>query len=171
MTSIGIDELTHKEIKTLSKVHKKSIVDFMRCAAVYFKQTGIDPEQAIIESPQKAIKELTRRVEQIIGVVKAQQQDMMNPLLEQLTLLVKGVETLLGDAPKESTFKTVLSRTEEMIEADQTHHMEQLQTQHKYYKGQADLQQQTNLNTIKKLDEVLAGMDKMAATLKVISNR
>ncbi len=164
MKTIGIDDLTHKELKNLCKAHKKTIVEFLRYGVVYFKKTGIDPEHSIDESPQKAIKELTRRVDQIIGVIKAQEQDKMNPLLEQLMMLVRRSEILLNDAPKESTFKAVLSRTEEMIDADQKHHLEQLETQHKYYKEQLDTQQQTNANTIKKLGEVLARLDKMAET-------
>ncbi len=167
MKTIGIDDYTHKELKNLCKVGRRSMVEFVRQGVVYFKKTGIDPGQSPNDSPQKAIQELTRRVEQIIGVIKTQEQDRINPLLEQLMMLVRRGEILFGDAPKETTFKSVLHRTEEMIEADQKHHLEQLNTQHKYYKEQMDsLQKNYQQNTsaiIKKMDEVLAGLDKMTA--------
>jgi hypothetical protein len=161
MKTIGIDDYTHKELKSLCSAHKKSIIEFIRYGVIYFKKTGIDPEQSSNENPQKAIKELTRRVDQVIAVIKAQQQDTMNPLLEQLMMLIRRMEILVGDAPKESTFKAVLSRTEEMIEADQKHHLEQLQTQHNYYKDQMNSHEQTSGSTLKKLDEVLNRLDKM----------
>jgi prefoldin subunit 5 len=175
MKTVGIDDFTHKQLKSLCKTYGKSIVEFIRHGVVYFKKTGINPEESTNESPQKAIRELARRVEQIIGVIKAQQQDTMNPLLEQLMMLVSRMEMLLGDAPKETTFKIVLSRTEEMIEADQKHHLEQLTTQHKYYKEQMDALQksygQINEVTLEKMDEVLTGLDKMTVAMKGLNNR
>ena len=166
MKNVTIDDFTHKELKSLCRSHKKSIIEYLRHGVLYFKKTGIDPGQSIIESPQKAIKELSRRLDQVIGVIKAQEQDKMNPLLEQLMMLVKRVEMLLGDAPKESTFKAVLTRTEEMIEADQTNHLQQLESQHKYYKQQMDSSEQRSTVTDKKLDEVLSRLDKMAEAIR-----
>jgi len=165
LKTVNVDGHTHNELKKLSKAYKNSIGEFIRYGVIYFKKTGINPQESAEENPQKAIKELTRRVEQIIGVIKSQEQDKINPLLESIMMLVRRTELLLSDAPKESTFKTVLTRTEEMIEADQKHHYEQLTTQHKYYKGQAENQQQTNQSAAKKLDELLAGLDKMTALL------
>lgn len=169
MKTISIDEYTHKELKSLCKSYKKSIVEFTRHGVMYFKKTGIDPERSSTESPQKAIQELSKRVEQIIAVIKVQEQDKMNPLLEQLMLIVRRLELMLNDAPKETSFKTILNRTEEMMEADQKNHVEQLKTQHKYYKDQLDQLQknyeQTNGDTIKKLDEVMGRLDKMTAIL------
>lgn len=174
MKTINLNEITHKNLKVLSKSHKKTMVEFVQLAVVYFKKTGIDPELPTTESPQNAIKELSKRVEQIIGVVKTQEQEKMNPLLEQLMMLVRRAEMLLNDAPKESTFKTILGTTEKMIEADQEHHVEQLKTQHKYYKDQVELQQKNyelaNAVTVKKMDEVLQGLDKMTAVLKTIKS-
>ena len=150
------------------------MVKFLQHGVLYFKKTGINPELALSESPQSAIKELSKRVEQIIGVVKTQEQEILNPLLEQLMMLVRRAEMLLTDAPKESTFKTILGTTEKMIESDQEHHVEQLKTQHKYYKDQVEQLQKnfelTNAATLKKMDEVLQGMDKMTAFLKTIKS-
>ena len=175
MKTINLDEYTHKELKSLCKVGKRSMVEFIRQGVVYFRKTGIDPNGSPDESPQKSIKELTRRVEQIIGVIKAQEQDKMNPLLEQLMMLVSRGEILFGDAPKESTFKSVLHKTEEMIEADQNHHLEQLNTQHKYYTDHMDSvdkkYQQAIGGSIKKMDEVLAGQVKMTALLEGLKIR
>ena len=170
MKTINLDEYTHKELKSLCKKGKRSMVEFVRQGVVYFKKTGIDPSESVNESPQKAIRELAHRVEQIIGIIKTQEQERMNPLLEQLMMLIRRGEILFGDAPKESTFKSVLHKTEEMIEADQNHHLEQLNTQHKYYEDHMNTleknYQQRSLATLKKLDEVVAQLDKMTAALK-----
>lgn len=170
MKSIGINNNVHKEIKSLCKAHKKGIGEFISDAVLYFKQTGIYPEQHSVESPQKSIKELSKRVEQIIGVIKAQEQDKMNPLLETLMMLTRRAEMILSDAPKETTFKTVLHKLENMMEADQKQHIEQLKTQHKYYKEQSQYLQknheQSYAEVVKKMNEVVSNMDKMTVLLE-----
>lgn len=159
MKSIGVSERTHKEVRTVCKNLEINIGEFVHYSAIYFKRTGIDPSKPDSESPYKVVKELEKRMGQVIAYIKTHESDKLNPLLEQLMMLVRRAELMLNDAPKETTFKTVLSRMEEMMEADQKHHLEQLKTQHKYYKEQLEHLQksneQTNTNIIKKMDEVI----------------
>jgi hypothetical protein len=175
MKTISINDPTHKELKALCKTYKITIVEFMQYGVLYFKQTGINPEQVPSESPQKAIKELGKRVEQIIGVIKAQEQDKINPLLEKIMMLVRRAELILNDAPKEATFKTVLSHTEEMMDTDQKHHVEQLKAQHKYHKEQLDILQknheQTNSNSLKKMEEIMTKLDKMTVAINRLDTK
>jgi len=169
MKSIGISERTHKEVISICKSLEIRIGEFVHYSAHYFKKTGIDPSKPDSESPYKVVKEMERRIGQVISYIKTHESDKLNPLLEQLMMLVRRSEIMLNDAPKESSFKDVLKRMEEMMEADQKHHLEQLKTQHKYYKEQLEHLQksyeQTNANSIKKMDEVISRLDKMAATL------
>ncbi len=164
MKSIGVSEQTHKEVIKVCKTLEINIGEFVHCSALYFKKTGIDPSKPDNESPYKVVKELERRVGQVIAYIKTHESEKLNPLLEQLMMLVRRAEIMLNDAPKESTFKNILNRMEEMMESDQQHHMEQLKTQHKYYKEQLEHLQksyeQTNANTIKKMDEVIKQLTK-----------
>jgi len=165
MTTIGIDEISHKELKSLCKAHKKSIVEFMRHTVIYLKKTGIDPEHSPNETPQKAIHELSKKLGYAIGFMKAQELEKINPLLETMMMLVRRAELMLNDAPKETSFKSTLNKMEEMMEADQNYHLEQLKNQHKYYTDQLDLlqkrQDQANAIVSKKMDELRAQLDKM----------
>lgn len=133
MKTINIDEATHRELKSLSKSHQKTMVDFIKLAVLFFKQTGINPENPQAENPQKAIRELSKRTEQIIGVIKAHEQDKLNPLLETIMMLVRRTEMMLNDAPKETSFKSIISRMETMMDEDQKYHLEQMKAQHKFY--------------------------------------
>ena len=175
MKTVSINEPTHKELKALCKTHKKSIVEFMQFGVLYFKQTGIDPEHAFSESPQKAIKELSKRVEQIIGLIKTQEQEKINPLLETIMMLVRRLEMMLNDAPKETSFKAVITRMETMMEEDEKYHSQQMKAQDKFYKESLEEilkgHDQVNAEGIKKLDEVLGKVENMAVTLRELKSK
>lgn len=156
MPTVSINKLTHKELKSLCKMYQITIIDFIQHGVNYFKQTGINPEHVPLESPRKAIRELTLRVEQIIGVVKTHEHEKLNPLLEHIMMLCRRIELLLNDAPKESTFKVVLTRIEDVIDEDKKRHVEQLRAQEKHYKLVMDADQ-------KILHEIMSKMDKMTA--------
>ncbi len=133
LSTVNVNQGTHKLLKSLSKTHDKPIVELIQFMALYMKQSGLNPDQVTSESPQKAIKELSKRVDQVIGVVKVLEQEKLNPLLEQIMMLVRRSEMVLKDAPTESSFKTVIARLETMIEEDQKYHTEQLKAQHDFY--------------------------------------
>jgi hypothetical protein len=156
--TINVSGTTHKELKALCKAQKKSIVEFIQYGVLYFKQTGIDPEVAQTDSPQKNIRELTKRVEQIKGMIEAPVQDKMKSLFENIMILVRRSESLFNEAPKEATFKTVITRLEEMMEEDQKYHSEQLKAQHNFYTESIEdilkKYDHSNARGNKKLDEM-----------------
>src|SRR5438105_3514634 len=93
--TIAVDEQTHAEVKTLSKTLDLELGEFVKHSAVYFKKTGIDPSKSDNESPLKAIKELDKRVGQIVFFIKTQEHEKLNPLLEQLILVTRLLDEAL----------------------------------------------------------------------------
>lgn len=108
MTTIAIDKLTHKEAKALSKTLELTLGELMKHGVIYFKKTGIDPSKSDIESPYKAIKELEKRVGQVVGYIKTQEQEKLNPLLEQLILVSRKLDEALIKLPASERFEQVI---------------------------------------------------------------
>ncbi len=163
MKSIAIDEQAHKEVKAVCKTLGLNIGEFVLYSATYFKKTGIDPSKDESESPHKVVKELERRIGQVIAYIKTHEKDKLNPLLESLIILSRQMEDTIQKAPKSERFEHVLKQINEMVDADQNHHVEQLKKQDNYYRQILEtLQknyQQTHTKNINKLDE-MAGVIK-----------
>ena len=163
MKSIALSEGAHKEVKILCKTLGLNIGEFVQQSAYYFKKTGINPSKSDSESPHKVVKELERRIGQGIAYIKTHEQEKINPLLENIMMLVRRLEMTLNDAPKEATFKAVITRMETMMEEDQKYHNEQLKAQHKFYTESLERilknHDQTNAEGIKKMNEVLLKMN------------
>lgn len=162
MPTINLRDDTHKELKTLSQIHSRSMLDFIHHAVIYFKHTGINPEESVLESPQKAIRQLSRTVEQMTGVFEAQEKERLEPLMLKIRVLLLRMESMLNDAPTESSFKSILNQTEKMMEEDSKRYIEQLKTQHKFYTQQNESVHKSNQEVLNKVSEVLAKLDKMA---------
>jgi hypothetical protein len=106
--TIAVNAQTHAEVKTLSKTLNLELGEFVKHSAVYFKKTGIDPSKSDNESPLKAIKELEKRVGQVVGFIKAQEQEKLNPLLEQLIFLTRTLDEAIKILPKSERFDQVV---------------------------------------------------------------
>ncbi len=104
MTTIAIDERTHKEAKTLCKTLDLNLGELVQHSVQYFKKTGIDPSQADSESPHKVVKELEKRIGQLVAFIKKQEQEKMNPLLENLIILKHQMEDILKELPTTESF-------------------------------------------------------------------
>ena len=108
MTSIAVDQHTLKEARIASKTLDLSLGKFVLHSAVYFRKTGIDPSKSDMESPYKAIKELEKRVGQVVAYIKTQEQEKLNPLLEQLIILTRGLDEVLKKVPVSERFEQVI---------------------------------------------------------------
>ncbi len=109
MTTIAIDERTHKEAKTLCKTLNLNLGELVQHSVQYFKKTGIDPSKADSESPHKVVKELEKRIGQLVAFIKTQEQEKMNPLLENLIILKGQMEDILQKLPKAERFETTIA--------------------------------------------------------------
>ena len=163
MKSIAIKERDHKEVKAFCKTIGLNIGEFVPCAATYFKRTGIDPSKDDSESPHKVVKELERRIGQVIAYIKTHEKDKLNPLLESLIILTRQMEDAIKKAPKAERFEHIVLKINEMMEADQNNHTEQLKEQHKYYTQILETQQKNHQQTLAKNNTKL---DEMAAIIK-----
>ena len=108
MPSIAIDQHTHKEVKIICKTLDVPYGKFVLYSAEYFRKTGIDPSKSDIESPYKAIKELEKRVGQVVAYIKTQEQDKLNPLLDQLISLTRKLDEALKKLPASERFDQVI---------------------------------------------------------------
>jgi predicted TIM-barrel fold metal-dependent hydrolase len=108
MPSIAIDQHTHKEVKIICKTLDIPYGKFVLHSAVYFRKTGIDPSKSDNESPLKAIKELEKRVGQVVAYIKTQEQEKLNPLFEQLIILTRGLDEATKKLPASERFEQVI---------------------------------------------------------------
>src|ERR1035437_4494201 len=106
--TIAVNAQTHAEVKTLSKTLNMELGEFVKHSAVYFKKTGIDPSKSDNESPLKAIKELEKRVGQVVAYIKTHEQEKLNPLLDQLISLTRKLDEALNILPKSERFDQVI---------------------------------------------------------------
>ena len=106
--TIAINAQTHAEVKTLSKTLNMELGEFVKHSAVYFKKTGIDPSKSENESPVKIMKELEKRVGQVVAYIKTHEQEKLNPLLDQLIILTRKLDEALNILPKSERFDQVI---------------------------------------------------------------
>lgn len=175
MPTIAVNEQTHKEAKALCKNLGINLGEFVKSSTHYFKRTGIDPSKSDNESPHKVVKELERRIGQVIAFIKTQERDKLNPLLEHLVILSRALEDTLEKAPKEETFIKVMNRVSEMEEAEQKNHLEQMQQQQKYYRQLLEHLQNNYMqlynSTTKKVDEMTEAVKDLTAQQQQLVNK
>ncbi len=105
---IAIDGQAHKEAKALSKTLELELGKFVQHITAYFRKTGIDPSKSDNESPLKAIKELEKRVGQVVSFIKTQEQEKLNPLFEQLIFLTRKLDETMQKLPASERFDQVI---------------------------------------------------------------
>ncbi|MDF4221077.1 BfmA/BtgA family mobilization protein [Maribacter sp. M208] len=79
--SIIIGQRGHKDIKTLSETFGSSIGSLVEAMITYFKRTGINPRDAINESPSTMIKALDKR---IVSFLRVQERDILKPMRDEV---------------------------------------------------------------------------------------
>jgi tRNA U55 pseudouridine synthase TruB len=107
-TSIAVDQHTLKEARITSKTLNLSLGKFVLHSAEYFRKTGIDPSKSDIESPYKVMKELEKRVGQVVAYIKTHEQDKLNPLVDQLISLTRKLDEALKKLPASERFDQVI---------------------------------------------------------------
>ena len=105
---ITIDGQTHKEAKALSKTLELELGKFVQHSTAYFRRTGIDPSKSDNESPLKAIKELEKRMGQVVAFIKTQEQEKLNPLFEHLIILTRKLDDASQKLPSSERFDLVI---------------------------------------------------------------
>lgn len=109
MHNIAVDDHAHKDAKTLCKTLDLTLGEFFKHCVIYVKKTGIDPSKADSESPHKVVKELEKRIGQLVAFIKKQEQEKMNPLLENLIILKHQMEDILKKLPQAERFETAIT--------------------------------------------------------------
>ena len=170
MKSIAISAQGHKEVKTLCKTLGLNMGEFVEHSTHYFKKTGIDPSKSDSESPHKVVKELEKRISQVIAYIKTHETDKLNPLLEHLIIISRQIEDTIQKAPKEETFIRVMNKVSETDLEQQKYNLEQQKAQHKYYRDILEHleknYQQTHTITMKKMDEMAEVINAVKAIIE-----
>jgi hypothetical protein len=125
MKSIGISDNAHKQVKKFCQTLGITIGEFVEYSAIYFRSAGIDPSKSDAESPHKVVKELEKRISQIVGVMKTHEREKLDPLLENLIILKQQLEDLIIKAPKAARFEDIITRINELREEESKNQKEQ----------------------------------------------
>ncbi|HEY4800423.1 MAG TPA: BfmA/BtgA family mobilization protein, partial [Bacteroidia bacterium] len=94
--------------KLVCKTFDLTLGEFVLHSAAYFRKTGIDPSASGIESPYKAIKELEKRIGQVVAYIKNHEQEKLDPLLEQMIIVSRRLEESLKKLPASERFDQVI---------------------------------------------------------------
>lgn len=108
MPTIAINERSHADAKVICKTLDLTLGEFTQHGISYFKKTGIDPSKSDNESPYKAIKELEKRVGQVVAFIKTHELEKLNPLFEQLIILSRKLDEALRKLPASERFDQVI---------------------------------------------------------------
>jgi len=78
--SIQIGEKHHKELQKLSQSLGQTYGCLVEKMILYFKRTGIDPDDLKNESPTHKIQQLDKR---LVSFLKVQERDILKPLRQE----------------------------------------------------------------------------------------
>src|ERR1035437_5815129 len=126
MTTIAIDEKTHKEAKTLCKTLDLTLGELVQHGVLFFKKTGIDPSKSEGENPLKAIKELSQRVGQVVGFMKEHEQEKLKPLHDELNILSRRLGDSLKILPTSERFEEVVKNIIDHTNSSEDHHVKRM---------------------------------------------
>jgi len=92
--TIKISDHSHSQLKKLSKTHDLDMGGFVEAAIQYFKRTGENPADPH-SSPQAALEEMNKRLSQVIGFIRKQEENHLLPIVEKLSYSNKLMEEYL----------------------------------------------------------------------------
>lgn len=124
--SIQIQERHHKDLQKLSESLGQSYGKLVEKMILYFKRTGINPDDMKNESPSSRIQQLDKR---FVSFLKAQERDILKPLRQETYEYHEILNKELKDA--RSSINNNLARldTNEKIRKDQI--LDELNSQRK----------------------------------------
>ena len=170
MTTIAIDKHTHKDAKTLCKTYELNLGELVQHSVVYFKKTGINPSQADNESPHKVLKELEKRIGQVVAFIKTHEQEKLNPLLEHLIIISRQLDDTIKILPTVEHFKKVTTNVDKYIAAIKDNHTKQVALL-KEEQQKINQQNQTERNTLTSaLNNLTKAFNTLQAGQKEINN-
>ncbi|GAB1858324.1 hypothetical protein MHTCC0001_31610 [Flavobacteriaceae bacterium MHTCC 0001] len=101
--SIIISAKHHKELSKLSTAYKMPYGAFVESMILYFKKTGINPNEPANENPSALIKTLDKR---IVSFLKVQERDILNPMRNEVYESTKQ---------QEDNFKNLVSNLNHLL--------------------------------------------------------
>lgn len=81
-STVAISEATAKKLDRFCKQNGITKKEFVELSLQYFLKQGINPK--INESPSAELQKIGKRIDQIFGFMKTQEQDFLRPLILQV---------------------------------------------------------------------------------------
>lgn len=103
--SIIINQRSHKDLKVLATNFNSPIGGLIESMILYFKRTGINPNDGIKENPSAMIKVLDKR---IVSFLRVQERDILKPMRDEVFLNSKSQSELLEELTE--NLQNLLSR-------------------------------------------------------------
>lgn len=166
MPNIAVDNRTLEEAKKLTKTHNLTLGELVQHSVIYFKKTGINPSDADNENPLKAIKELERRVGQIVNYITKQDKEKLNPLLEGMLGLKRGLDDSLKKLPAAERFEKVIDGINKYIATESENHKKQMALLTQSHQKIADESRDERLALIKSINSLQAEQQEIKQVIK-----
>lgn len=109
--AVPMDDDIHKRLKKLADDNHKTMKEFQAAMVNFFWRTGIDPFDVRNENVGAAIRGLDKR---FVSFIKTQEKELLNPILDGLTMVSKKQEEEALSADK--YLKAILSRVHAVYE-------------------------------------------------------
>lgn len=123
-TTVAVDIATAEKLEDLAKAANVSKKVFMAIAIDYFERNGINPKSH--ESPKSELEAIRKRINDVIGFIKKNEQNVLNPLREKINDVAKETGTCKGelDSQKKVLYdiKSKLKELEENLESLNTNY-------------------------------------------------
>jgi len=81
-STVAISSIDAKKLDKFCKVNGLSKKEFITASLNYFIKEGINPKTH--ESPNAELSKLNKRVDQLFGFIKKQEQDILKPILHEI---------------------------------------------------------------------------------------
>lgn len=98
---VKISLTSHQTLTTLAAKKDRSLKDFLEQCIQYFKITELDPKEIDADGIRVEIKKLDRRV---VSFFKTQEKEKIAPILDELSIISKGITQSLAVAPTKKDF-------------------------------------------------------------------
>ena len=98
---VKISEDAHKTLASMAAKKNRSLKEFLEQSINFFQTLGLDPREIDSESIRAEIKKLDAR---IISFFKTQEKQMIQPLLEELSIISKTIIDNIKVAPDKKDF-------------------------------------------------------------------
>lgn len=120
MKSIGIADEAHVKLKRYCDRNGLKLNEYISASLAYFEKHGINP--ATHESPADEMLKVIKKLDQVIGFIRKQEQDLLRPMVQAVGITenrinnsMQGIEKSLQDVVTVHEMARLAVRFEDVI--------------------------------------------------------